>query len=280
MLSVIIPANNEAALIGACLTALLASTGAGTGVDTGAGAVQIIVAANGCTDPTCAIALGFVARAEARGWMLQVLDLQQGHKPGALNAADALAVHPARAYLDADVTVSPDLLAQTMTALNRPDATFASGRVHITGQSLISRAYAAIWARVPFMRHGVPGCGFFAVNGAGRARWAAFPPIISDDTFVRLQFSPAERVLVPARYDWPIAEGFSNLVRVRRRQDAGVAEVAALYPAILGNDGTPALGTTGLLKLALSNPAAFLIYAAVALNVRLTPGGTDWSRGR
>ena len=272
MLSVIIPANNEAAVIGRCLTALFGSTGTR--------AVQVIVAANGCTDQTVAIALQFVAQAKARGWDMQVLDLPDGGKPGALNAADAVAMHPARAYLDADVTASPGLLAQTITALNNPAATYVSGQVRITGRSHISRAYAAIWARVPFMRQGVPGCGFFAVNGAGRARWAEFPPIISDDTFVRLQFRPAERVQVAASYDWPIAEGFGNLVKVRRRQDAGVAQVAALYPAIMANDGTPALGKSGMLKLALSNPAAFLIYAGVALRVRLTPGGTEWSRGR
>lgn len=272
MLSVIIPANNEAALIGRCLTALLASTGAGP--------VQVIVAANGCTDQTAAIAHGFAVQAKARGWQMLVLDLPEGGKPGALNAADAVAIHPARAYLDADVTVSPGLLAQTITALSTPQATYASGQVRITGQSRVSRAYAAIWARVPFMRQGVPGCGFFAVNGAGRTRWGAFPPIISDDTFVRLQFLPSERVLVAASYDWPIAEGFSNLVRVRRRQDAGVAQVAALYPAILANDETPVLGKSGLLRLALSNPVAFLIYAGVALRVRLSPGGTEWSRGR
>ncbi len=33
---------------------------------------------------------------------------------------------------------------------------------------------------------------------------------------------------MPARYDWPMIEGFAPLVRVRRRQDAGVAEVARL----------------------------------------------------
>lgn len=272
MLSVIIPAHNEAALIGGCLTALLASGAAGQ--------VQVIVAANGCTDNTVAIAQGFAAKLQARGWTVQVLTLDQGNKPAALNAADAVAVHPNRAYLDADVTVSPDLLAQTLAALDCPAPTYASGQVHITGQSAASRAYAAIWSRVPFMRHGVPGCGFFAVNRAGRQRWGQFPPIISDDTFVRLQFNPAERVLVPAHYDWPIAEGFANLVKVRRRQDAGVAQVARDYPALMANDGTPALGLPGLLKLALSNPAAFAVYAAVALNVRLTPGGTEWSRGR
>lgn len=269
MLSVIIPAHNEGPAIGACLSALLASTGAAQ--------VQVIVVANGCTDQTAAIAQTCAAQADARGWSMQVLDLPDGGKPGALNAADAVAIYPARAYLDADVTVSPDLLAQTVAALSQPGPVYASGRVQITGRGLIARAYAAIWSRVPFMTQGVPGCGFFAVNAAGRQRWGAFPPIISDDTFVRLHFTPTERILLDAPYDWPIAEGFANLVKVRRRQDAGVAEIARLYPALPANDGTPKVPK---LSLAWHNPPAFAVYSAVALMVRLTPASPDWSRGR
>jgi glycosyltransferase involved in cell wall biosynthesis len=239
--------------------------------------VQVIVAANGCGDHTVQVATEFAAQAAARGWAMHVLDLPDGGKPGALNAADSVAIYPARAYLDADVTVSPDLLTQTMAALSEPAPVYASGRVQITGRGLVARAYAAIWSRVPFMAQGVPGCGFFAVNGAGRKRWGAFPQIISDDTFVRLHFTPAERVLLNAPYDWPIAEGFANLVKVRRRQDAGVAEIARLYPTLPANDGTPKVRK---LPLALHNPLAFAVYSAVALMVRLSPASMDWSRGR
>uniref|UniRef100_A0AAN0MD34 Uncharacterized protein n=1 Tax=Yoonia rhodophyticola TaxID=3137370 RepID=A0AAN0MD34_9RHOB len=45
-----------------------------------------------------------------------------------------------------------------------------------------------------------------------------------------MNFTPAERVEVPATYIWPMVEGFGNLVRVRRRQDIGVAEIAQKYP--------------------------------------------------
>ncbi|NCO86564.1 MAG: glycosyltransferase [Rhodobacterales bacterium] len=274
MLSIIIPASNEAALIGGCLAALLAS-------DDVPGGVEVIVAANGCQDDTAARARRMAPQAQARGWALEVLDLPAPGKLAALNAADSRAQGDMRAYLDADVTVTPALLALTVAALARPDAAYASGRVNITAHSTwASRAYARIWRRVPFMRAGVPGCGYFAVNAAGRARWGAFPAIISDDTFVRLQFTPAERHLVAASYDWPIAEGFGALVRVRRRQDAGVAEVAARWPALMAHDGTPPLGRAGLAGLALRDPLGFVVYAGVALRVRLTPGGADWTRGR
>ncbi len=274
MLSVIIPASNESALIGGCLAALLASRDV-------PGGVEVIVVANGCHDDTAARAQGFAAQAKGRGWTLRVIDLPTPGKLAALNAADAEATGDMRAYLDADVAVSPALLALSVVALARPEAAYASGLVNITARATwASRAYARIWRQVPFMRQGVPGCGYFAVNAAGRARWGAFPAIISDDTYVRLQFTAAERHLVAAAYDWPIAEGFGALVRVRRRQDAGVAEVAARWPALMANDGTPPLGLRGLAALALRDPLGFAVYAGVALRVRLAPGGADWTRGR
>ncbi|WP_425098191.1 glycosyltransferase [Tropicibacter sp. S64] len=272
--SVIVPASNEAALIGGCLSALLAS-------DPVPAAVEVIVVANGCSDDTAARARGFAERFAAKGWHLVVLDLTEGGKLEALNAGDAAASGGIRVYLDADVTVSAALLGQIAAALEGPEPRYASGRVTITAKSAVSRAYARVWAKVPFMADCVPGCGLFAVNAAGRARWGAFPDIISDDTFVRLSFAPGERVGVPAAYEWPIAEGFQRLVRVRRRQDVGVDEIARLYPDLLDNDDKPAFGTGRKLGLALRDPLGFAVYSGVAVMVKLTKGqGSEWSRGR
>ena len=273
MISVIIPAHNEAALIGDCLSALLAS-------DPVAVPVEVVIVANGCTDATAEIAEEYRRQADARGWDFTVLDLPALGKPGALNAGDAAARHPARVYLDADVTVSPALLAGLWQVLDREAPAYASGRVRITARGATSRRYARLWARLPYMAQGVPGCGLFAVNAAGRARWQDFPPIISDDTYVRLLFRPEDRHLVDAPYDWPIAEGVRALVKVRRRQDAGVAEIAQRYPALLANDDKLPLGARGKLSLAIHDPFGFLTYTGVALAVKLLPAPKDWSRGR
>lgn len=274
MLSIIIPANNEAALIGRCLAAVLASQGPT--------AAEIIVVANGCRDATAEVARGFGPQAGERGWRLAVLELAEGGKMGALNAGDAAAEYPMRAYLDADVVVSPALMGQLCDVLDRPGPAYASGKVVIApAASRASRAYGRIYAQVPFMTHGVPGCGLYAVNGPGRARWGAFPGIISDDTFVRLSFAPAERFAVPASYRWPLVEGLGNLLKVRRRQDAGVAEIARTFPALMANDDKPRFGAAKALGMALRDPTGFALYAGVGLVARLgrsRPGG--WSRGR
>ncbi len=275
MVSVILPASNEAALIGGCLDALLRSKQP-DGYD-----VEVIVVANGCHDNTAGVAGGYAARAGARGWRLQVIDRAEAGKPGALNAGDAVAQGALRIYLDADVTISPALLTQLVAALEAEAPCYASGAVDITAQGAVSRAYARIWRQVPFMRDVVPGCGLFAVNAAGRRRWERFPKIIADDTYVRLLFAPTERRGVPATYRWPIAEGWRNLVKVRRRQNAGVDEIAKRYPALIRNEDKPAFPLAEKIRLALRDPLGFTVYAAVAVAVKASPHRAQgWSRGR
>ena len=272
-LSVIIPAHDEAGYIDRCLGAILASEGV---------TAQVVVAANGCRDDTVGRARTHAEAFAAKGWELTVLDLPRPGKPGALNAGDQIARHPLRAYLDADVLVSPPLLARISEALAPPGARYASGTPRLArARSSVTRAYGRFWARLPFMARGVPGFGLFAVNAEGRARWGTFPEIISDDTFVRLNFTPEERQLVNASYEWPLAEGFAKLVRVRRRQDQGVAELAQLYPMLMSNQGVNRPGNVWLLRQALRDPVGFATYATVSLAVRLGwRGQSGWVRGR
>ncbi|MDP5305992.1 glycosyltransferase [Paracoccus spongiarum] len=275
-LSVILPASNEEAWLGDCLAALIAG-------DPVPGGAEVIVVANGCRDRTADVARTMAPAAAAAGWPLQVIERAEGDKIGALNAGDSAARGALRAYLDADVIVSPALMADLATALaDAPGAAYASGTATIPrADSAVTRAYARLWQRLPFARSEAPGYGLFAVNAAGRARWGTFPRIISDDTFVRLHFAPQERIGVAAPYSWPMVEGWSRLVRVRRRQDAGVTEIAERWPHLLANEGKPALGTGGALRLALRDPVGFAVYAAVSVAVRLRRGGgAGWSRGR
>src|SRR3954452_8210976 len=88
--SIVIPAHDEAAVIGRLLTAL--TTGAEPGE------LAIVVACNGCTDDTAAIAATFPG--------VTVVDLPEPSKTAALNAGDDAAgdVFP-RLYVDADILV-------------------------------------------------------------------------------------------------------------------------------------------------------------------------------
>ncbi len=136
--------------------------------------------------------------------------------------------------------------------------------------------------QLPFVQTGVPGFGLFAMNSAGRARWQHWPDIIADDTFARLSFAPAERVRLAARYTWPMVEGFRNLTRVRRRQNAGVAELSATFPALQANDDKIAISPGQLLRLIWRDPIGFAAYALVSLAVKspLFRSTQRWARGR
>ena len=270
-LSVIIPAHNEAGRIGPCLAALFAS-------DPVPGGAEAIVVANGCTDATLAEARAMQAAAGV--WPLTVLELVEGDKTRALGAGETVARGAVLAYLDADVIVSPPLMAALAETLGGPAPAYASGRGVIPEpESRPSRLYARFYREVPFFHTGVPGCGLFALNRAGRARWGDWPGIISDDTFARLNFTPAERQLVPASYAWPVVEGWAALVRVRRRQEAGVAEIGRRFPELPANDDPRPGARARLLKAAVRHPLAYLVYAAVRALARLRPA-TGWARGR
>lgn len=275
-LSVILPAHDEAGFIGACLEALLAS-------ELGNVRPELIVVANACGDDTAAVAQGFEEKAKAAGWAMVVIDTATPGKLNALNEGDAAARGAMRVYIDADVIVSPQLLAEIANALVTDQPRYASGSPVVSpAKSGFTRAYARVWQRLPFVTQGVPGFGLFAVNAAGRKRWGAFPYIIADDHFVRLHFAPDERVRVAAPYSWPMVEGPRNLVRVRRRQDAGVAEIAARYPELARNEDVarPGLGT--LTPIAFRDPVGFAAYLAVKLAVKSPLFGNSqrWERGR
>jgi glycosyltransferase involved in cell wall biosynthesis len=276
MLSVIVPACNEERWIGGCLGALLAQA---SEPDLEKAGVEIIVVANGCRDATVEKAEAFTARFATRGWRLTILDVPEGGKPNALNQGDRVARSKVRVYLDADVVCGPRMLSALRAALDHPAPRYATGRLTIApARSWTTRAYGRLWSRLPFMTEGAAGAGLFAVNAAGRDRWGAFPPLISDDTFVRLLFTAAERVEVDERFLWPLPEGFAALTRVRRRQDEGVAEIARLYPSRMANGPARASART-LLHAATETPAGFAVYAAVRAAARVGRA-RGWSRGR
>jgi len=275
-LVVIVPASNEADYIGPCLEAVLASDAA---------SLYVIVSANACRDGTVAKTRSYTQAFADKGHALICLDSDVPGKTAALDRAEAAI--PAefqttpRAFLDADVVIDPALLGQISAVLDTDMPRYGTGTLAVTrAATWVTRCYARIWVQLPFVTAGTVGAGFFALNAAGRARWGTFPKIISDDTFVRLSFTPAERIEVPARYHWPMIEGLRGLIKVRRRQDAGVAELATVYPQLMGNEAKPALTKGMLAGLALRHPISFGIYMWVHVAVRLKGADTTWSRGR
>ncbi|MFC6687440.1 glycosyltransferase [Jhaorihella thermophila] len=282
MISVIIPAHQEEGYIGDCLRHVLASDPP-RARDGTAQPVQVIVVANGCADATAQEARSLAGRFAQRGWPMEIVELAEGSKPRALNAGDRRAIYDIRVYMDADIWVSPGLIAGLAGVLDRPEPAYAGGRSRIRdARGWFLKRYARFWLRLPFMASGVPGCGVYAVNAAGRARWGDFPEVTADDMFVRYHFAPEESHPVPEDYVWPIAGNFAQLVRSRRRQDEGLAEIRRLLPEGAARSGPTAPSGGELLRLFLSDPVGFAVYASVALAVRtpLFSRQGRWDRGR
>lgn len=281
MISLIVPCHNEELVLGALIGSLVDQAGLPEGHGT-----EILVAANACTDRTCAMAEAARDALEKAGYRLEVIDLPEPGKAGALNAADGRARFAPRLYVDADVTLGADVLAQLRPLLLSNEVVYCSAAIRVaSSSSWVSRAYGRFMLAIPFVRDDVPGMGLYGVSGPGRARWGAFPLIHSDDRFVRLQFTPDERQKVPAPYVWPVPDGLANLIKVRLRWNEGNREFVGLYPQLLVNDGArndlrAALRT--LLTHPLDGIAYVSVFATTALWAKLKRKNSSvvWRRGR
>jgi len=179
--TVIIPAHNEAAVIGRLLESLPKSVGGGR--------VHVIVSCNGCTDDTADV---------ARGYGATVIEVKAASKIAALNAADSEAVAFPRIYVDADVVLTDKTIIDLINALSSPDLLCAAppARLVLDARPWTVRAYFSVWTRVMRARNGHVGSGVYALSEAGRKRFGRFPDVIADDTFVRNVFAGTERRVV------------------------------------------------------------------------------------
>lgn len=182
MLSVVIPAHNEEAVIDRCLRRLLA--------DASADQLEIIVAAHGCTDRTVELA--------ARHRAVRVLVLPVASRRQALGAGDAAAHHFPRAFVDPDVEVGADALLAAARAMARMGAQVGTPamRLDLSGCPWAVRAYCRVWSALAEGADRSVGLGVYLLSHAGHARLERFPEAADDGAFVDAFFALHERVTV------------------------------------------------------------------------------------
>ncbi len=212
--AVIIPAHNEAAVIARTLQPLAALAESG--------AIEVIVACNGCTDATAAIARSFPG--------VKVLELAEPSKTASLNAADALCTRWPRLYLDADIEATTEALAAVFEHLQNPN-TFSARPAFsydTTGCSFFVRAYYRARARIPALQEHLWGAGAYAVNAAGHQRFSTFPSATADDLYVDSLFTGLEKAIlatVPVVVRTPTSS--KELIKTLRRIYRGKDELKA-----------------------------------------------------
>jgi cellulose synthase/poly-beta-1,6-N-acetylglucosamine synthase-like glycosyltransferase len=266
--SVIVPAHDEAAVIGRCLTTLLAGAVPGE--------IDLVVVCNGCTDDTAA-----VARAHAPD--ATVLELPVASKPAAWNAGDHHATRFPRLYLDADVELpiaAVRALARRLTEQHVPYAAPVA-RFVLRQRTPSVRAYLAVWRHVADARDEPSGGGVFVLSAEGRSRFRTFPDLIADDQFVVQLFHPSERLTVDEVYATvrpPLT--LAALIRTRTRVYRGNQQLArsglAPYPAA----GGAALALLARARRPRDVPGV-AVYVAVNLLARALarmPYDDGWTR--
>jgi glycosyltransferase involved in cell wall biosynthesis len=216
MISVVVPAHNEAKVLPRLLDALR------PGID--AGVLSVVVVANGCDDDTAGV---------ARSAGVEVVELGAGDKTRALNAGDAESNGFPRFYVDGDVVVSADDLEQMATRLvDGFEAVAPELRLDGQRSGWLLRSYHRYWAALPTVRHSLAGRGCFGLTEAGRSRWEGFPPVVADDQFVNQMFSANEIAIaagVASTVTLPTSLG--ALVTRKRRSHRGNLELAEAGPS-------------------------------------------------
>lgn len=211
-IGIIIPAHNEERALAGCLRALAAQDYDGE--------VEVVVAANGCTDDTAAVARNSAPSMPA-GWTVTVVEQEAAGKSAALNVADAHLDAPLRVYLDADIVLDPSAIRELAAALSVSGPYLAQPRLvpaRTAKKAFAVSSFVRVWSSLPYVRNEVLGVGCYAVNAEGRALWGDFPHFGADDTFVRLRFdSDQKRVVRSATMTVFFPMSLTELVRVRAR---------------------------------------------------------------
>lgn len=182
--SVVVPAHDEAAVIGRLLD----------GLTRGGGPVlEIVVVCNGCTDDTEAIAAEFRPA-------VRVVSLPDASKRLALRRGDHDAVSYPRFYVDADVELTAADIAVMIEALRHSGVmAIAPDRViPMDGVARPVRWYYDVWERLPQVRTGLFGRGVIGVTEDGNERLRSLPPMMGDDLVASEAFAPGERTVAAA----------------------------------------------------------------------------------
>lgn len=256
MTTVIIPAHNEARVIGRLLRLLLSAARPGE--------LEIIVVPNGCTDDTAEVAASF-------GPSVRVIAIPAASKHEALRAGDHAAKGFPRLYVDADVELQTEDVRALASALLNPGVLAAGPErvLPMSGVHWLVRWYYDIWTNLPEVRVGLFGRGVIAVSEAGHQRVAGLPALLSDDLAVALMFADGERIIVKdAQVVIYPPRTMGDLLRRRIRVATGVSQIEHDQSA---PDSTAQTRLTDLLAIVRREPRMaprVAVFAAVAAAAR------------
>ena len=258
-MSLIVPAHNEARVIGRLLGPIVSTATPGDRPDE----LDVIVVANGCTDDTAAVAASF-------GPPVRVLSIPEASKRAAHAAGDAAARGFPRIYVDADVEIRASDIKALDAALRRPGVLAAAPELEVAmaGCPWLVRWYYDVWTQLPEVTQGLFGRGVVGVSEPGHARIASLPPVMADDLAASLSFTPAERTI--AHEARAIVHPPRTVGDLLRRRVRAVVSVNQIEQTADVHAATPRTRPADLLAIARTGPGmaarvlVFLAFAVVA----------------
>ncbi len=223
IVSVVIPAHNEQAVIGSNLRRLLDGAAPGE--------LDVVVVANACSDGTAEL---------ARSAGVRVIETDTPGKVNALRLGDDTCLTFPRAYVDADVGLTVDGLRTLVEATRRPGVLACAPvpRLDLAGVGSVARRVHRVHDQLVAPGRALAGVGVYVLTETGHARVFPMPDVISDDGWAHNSFAPDERVVVhqvqsvvrPAR---TVRAYLNRRVRVRtgNRQLAALGSTGAAGPS-------------------------------------------------
>lgn len=240
VVSVVIPAHNEASVVGRLLSRLLDGAAPGE--------FEIWVVANGCTDDTAEIAGAFAD--------VKVLVTPQANKHAAMRLADEHAEGFPRLYVDADVELGSQDVRVLAAAFDDADVLAAGPARALPNERRpwTVRWFYDVWDELPVVRAGLFGRGVVGVSREGWERLRALPPLLGDDLAASLLFEPSQRRVVPEAtvVVHPPRTGRA-LLKIRTRALVSTLQ-AADDPELASASGSARTSVSDLRAIALASP--------------------------
>ena len=270
--TVIIPAHNEASVIGRCLESIYNSIKPGE--------FEVIVVCNGCTDDTAKVVATCFP-------LVKLLETPVASKVDALNYADTEARYFPRIFLDADLSVSADSLRALISPLQDNKALASCGRMEIDASrsNVAVKAFYRVWQYNSYFEQGKFG-GLFSVSERGHARITPFPHVVNDDELVRRKFCATDRAYVEScSFKMTAPLTLDGLIKIRLRAIRGTVQLEKMGYA--NSDGTSLKRFSKFMARVIRKPSAWLslpVYLLLSGYIRCkglltrTKGSDSWER--
>jgi glycosyltransferase involved in cell wall biosynthesis len=260
MVSVLIPAHNEEAVIGRLLADLTSDPGAGDGRGD---PLEILVICNGCSDQTAAVAGSFPG--------VTVLQTEEPGKAVALRLGNSAATSFPRLYVDADIEIGRRDVGALVRAVSQPGVLAAAPRrdIPLDQASLPVRCWYRFWQDLPGIRDGLFGRGVIALSEVGWRRLAERPEFQADDLSAAAAFADDERAVVPdATVVVHPPRNWAALMRRRVRAVTGTRQVFDSDVTVHNDSRTRPADLFAAIRLNPTNAVRLPFFLAAAISAK------------